>query len=61
MLSHEEMLKELYEEMTEGSMNLNNWEEGFVNDVYEVVWEKDREMTVGQEDKVEEIYVKHLG
>ena len=61
MLSHEEMLKELFEEMTEGGLHLDNWEEGFINDVYETVWEKDWEMTFPQEDKVEEIYDKYLG
>lgn len=59
-MTAEEMLKELYDEVTDGSLPVNNWEEGFINDVYEVVWERDREMTVAQEDKVEEIYDRYF-
>lgn len=57
----EDMLLELYNEATQGSLPLNEWEITFINDVYEVVYENEWEMTISQEEKVEEIYDKYLG
>jgi hypothetical protein len=57
----EEMLKELYEELVAGSIQVTDWEETFINDVYEKVWEDEWTLTEAQEDKVEQIYGKYLG
>lgn len=60
-MTPEEMLKELYDELIDGHLGCNDWEESFLNDVYERVWEKDWELTAAQEAKVEEIYDRYLG
>lgn len=57
----DEMLKELYEELVAGSIQVTDWEETFINDVYEKVWEDEWELTEAQEDKVEQIYGKYIG
>ena len=57
----EEMLKELYEELVAGSIQVTDWEETFINDVYEKVWEDEWTLTEAQEDKVEQIYGKYIG
>ena len=61
-MNPEEMLKELYEELTDGGgLGLNEWEESFINDVYEKVYENEWDLTPAQEEKVEQIYDKYIG
>lgn len=60
-MTAEDMLLELYNEVTQGGLPASEWEISFINDVYEVVYENEWEMTIAQEDKIEEIYDKHLG